>query len=148
MSAYIVVQVEITDPVRYEDYRKMVPPTLTRFGGRFIVRGGQVETRRGYVGAEAVCRARVSGCRSGAGVVGVGGVCRSQGAPAGNVANGNDSGRRRVGGSGPAVHDDRSNSPEGGRNERGYLAGSVCSSPSLAAMSSADVAGFTALSMA
>ena len=47
MSAYIVVQVEITNPVRYEDYRKMVPPTLTRFGGRFIVRGGQVETVEG-----------------------------------------------------------------------------------------------------
>jgi len=43
MPAYIVVEVEVEDPVRYEDYKKMVPPTLAAYGGRFIVRGGKVE---------------------------------------------------------------------------------------------------------
>jgi uncharacterized protein (DUF1330 family) len=28
MPAYIVVEVEVEDPVRYEDYKKMVPPSL------------------------------------------------------------------------------------------------------------------------
>jgi uncharacterized protein (DUF1330 family) len=47
MSAYVVVQVEIKDPVRYENYKKMVPPSLEKFGGRFVVRGGQVHTMEG-----------------------------------------------------------------------------------------------------
>jgi uncharacterized protein (DUF1330 family) len=47
MSAYIVVQVDVKDPVRYADYRAMVPPSLERFGGRFIVRGGKTETLEG-----------------------------------------------------------------------------------------------------
>lgn len=47
MSAYIVVQVDIKDPERYDQYRKMVPSTLEQYGGRFLVRGGQVETLEG-----------------------------------------------------------------------------------------------------
>ena len=47
MSAYIVVQVDVKDPERYEQYRKMVPSTLERYGGRFIVRGGKVENLEG-----------------------------------------------------------------------------------------------------
>ena len=47
MSAYIFVSVEIHDPVRYEDYRKSVLPTLEPFGGRFIVRGGKMEILEG-----------------------------------------------------------------------------------------------------
>ena len=47
MSAYIVVEIEVEDPVRYEDYKKMVPPTLAAYGGRFLVRGGQVENLEG-----------------------------------------------------------------------------------------------------
>ena len=42
MSAYVVVQVEVEDPVRYEDYKPMVPPSLQPYGGRFVVRGGKV----------------------------------------------------------------------------------------------------------
>jgi uncharacterized protein (DUF1330 family) len=47
MSAYIVVQVDVKEPVRYEDYKKMVPASLTKYGGRFIVRGGKTETLEG-----------------------------------------------------------------------------------------------------
>lgn len=47
MPAYIVVQVEVEDPARYEDYKAMVPSSLAPFGGRFIVRGGKVETLEG-----------------------------------------------------------------------------------------------------
>ena len=47
MAAYIVVQVDVKDPVRYEDYKKLVPPTLAEFGGRFLVRGGRTETLEG-----------------------------------------------------------------------------------------------------
>lgn len=47
MSAYVAVQVDVTDPARYEDYKKMVPESLAKFDGRFIVRGGQTETLEG-----------------------------------------------------------------------------------------------------
>ena len=47
MAAYVVVQVDVKDPSRSEGYKKMVPPSLEKFGGRFIVRGGQVHPMEG-----------------------------------------------------------------------------------------------------
>jgi uncharacterized protein (DUF1330 family) len=47
MKAYVIVDVAITDPVRYEDYKKLTPGSLVPFGGKFIVRGGQSETLEG-----------------------------------------------------------------------------------------------------
>jgi uncharacterized protein (DUF1330 family) len=47
MAAYIVVEVDVRDRERYEDYKRLVPPTLAQYGGRFIVRGGAAETLEG-----------------------------------------------------------------------------------------------------
>ena len=47
MSAYVLVQVEVHDPARYEDYKRMVPPSLEKFGGRFLARGGATEALEG-----------------------------------------------------------------------------------------------------
>ena len=47
MAAYVIVQVDVKDPVRYEAYKAMVPPSLTKFGGRFLVRGGKTHTMEG-----------------------------------------------------------------------------------------------------
>ena len=47
MPAYVIVEVDVTDPAEYEDYKKMVPPTLAAYGGRFVVRGGACETLEG-----------------------------------------------------------------------------------------------------
>jgi uncharacterized protein (DUF1330 family) len=47
MAAYIIVDVEITDRARYEEYMKGVPPTIARYGGRFLVRGGRAENLEG-----------------------------------------------------------------------------------------------------
>ena len=47
MAAYIVVEVEVQDKERYETYKRMVPPSLAAYGGRFLVRGGEVETLEG-----------------------------------------------------------------------------------------------------
>jgi uncharacterized protein (DUF1330 family) len=47
MPAYVVVQVDVKDPVRYDDYKKMVPPSIEKFGGRFLVRGGRTHTMEG-----------------------------------------------------------------------------------------------------
>lgn len=47
MAAYIIVDVTITDPQRYEDYKKLTPGSLLPFEGKFIVRGGAAETLEG-----------------------------------------------------------------------------------------------------
>jgi uncharacterized protein (DUF1330 family) len=47
MTAYIIVEVEVQDPVTYEGYKKLTPASLIPFNGKFIVRGGEVETLEG-----------------------------------------------------------------------------------------------------
>ncbi len=47
MAAYFVIEVTINHPEHYEDYRKLVGPTLERYGGTFLVRGGSYETIEG-----------------------------------------------------------------------------------------------------
>ena len=47
MPAYVVVEIEVLDAGRYEDYKRMVPPSLAAYGGRFVVRGGATETLEG-----------------------------------------------------------------------------------------------------
>lgn len=47
MSALIIVEIEVLDKARYETYKEMVPPSLAAYGGKFLVRGGQVETLEG-----------------------------------------------------------------------------------------------------
>lgn len=47
MNAYIIADVTINDPVRYEDYKKLTPGSLAPFGGKFIVRGGATEVLEG-----------------------------------------------------------------------------------------------------
>jgi len=47
MSAYVVVSVDVHDPVKYDEYRKMVPATIAAFGGRFLVRGAPLHEMEG-----------------------------------------------------------------------------------------------------
>ena len=47
MAAYVIAEVNVTEPKSYEEYRKLVPATLEKHGGRFLVRGGAVETKEG-----------------------------------------------------------------------------------------------------
>ena len=47
MKAYILVDVTITNPSRYEDYKKLTPDSLQPYEGRFIARGGTTETLEG-----------------------------------------------------------------------------------------------------
>ncbi len=47
MAGYVVVQVEIHDPEGFAVYRDMVPPTLAAYGGRYLVRGGDLECLEG-----------------------------------------------------------------------------------------------------
>lgn len=47
MSAYVIVDIEVKDPKAYDEYRKMVGPTLQQYGARFLVRGGRSESLEG-----------------------------------------------------------------------------------------------------
>lgn len=47
MPAYVIAEVDVTDAAAYEDYRKQVPAVVTKYGGKFVVRGGKVETLEG-----------------------------------------------------------------------------------------------------
>ncbi len=47
MAAYIIAEVEVLDPVIFEQYRAAVPATIAAYGGRYIVRGGATEVYEG-----------------------------------------------------------------------------------------------------
>jgi len=47
MPAYVLADVTVTDPPAMEEYRKQVPATLAKYGGRFLVRGGAHQTVEG-----------------------------------------------------------------------------------------------------
>ena len=47
MAAYVIGEIEVTDPALYEEYRKQVMAVVAKYGGKFIVRGGRVETLEG-----------------------------------------------------------------------------------------------------
>jgi uncharacterized protein (DUF1330 family) len=47
MSAYVVVDIDITDPVTYEEYKRLAPPSIAQYGGRYIARGGSTEVLEG-----------------------------------------------------------------------------------------------------
>ena len=47
MSAYVIVEIEITDPAGYEEYRKSAGATVVQYGGKYIVRGGKTEVLEG-----------------------------------------------------------------------------------------------------
>lgn len=42
MAAYVIVDVETSDPERYEEYKRMAQETVAQFGGRYVVRGGKM----------------------------------------------------------------------------------------------------------
>ena len=43
MSAYVITDVEITDAGLYGQFMRQVTPTVERHGGKFVVRGGELE---------------------------------------------------------------------------------------------------------
>jgi uncharacterized protein (DUF1330 family) len=47
MPAYVVVNVTVRDPARYEEYKRVAFPTVTAYGGRYVARGAPVEVREG-----------------------------------------------------------------------------------------------------
>ena len=47
MTAFVILDIEVTDPVGYEDYKKLAVPSLEPYGGKYVARGGKVENLEG-----------------------------------------------------------------------------------------------------
>ena len=47
MKGYVIAEIEVTDQAIYDDYRKQVLATIEKYGGRFLVRGGKIESLEG-----------------------------------------------------------------------------------------------------
>jgi uncharacterized protein (DUF1330 family) len=47
MPAFVIVEIEVNDLEDYEDYKKLVPASVEAYGGRFIARGGAIESLEG-----------------------------------------------------------------------------------------------------
>lgn len=47
MAAYVIANVEVTDPAAYEEYRKLVPATIEKYRGKYLARGGATEVKEG-----------------------------------------------------------------------------------------------------
>jgi uncharacterized protein (DUF1330 family) len=47
VAAYIIVEIEVTDPVGYEKYKNLAGATVEKYGGKYIVRGGKAEVLEG-----------------------------------------------------------------------------------------------------
>lgn len=40
MSIYLIYEINITDPDKFDEYRRLVPPIIEKYGGKYVVRGG------------------------------------------------------------------------------------------------------------
>jgi uncharacterized protein (DUF1330 family) len=47
MPAYVLVDAKVTDPAQYDEYRKVAPAAIARYGGRYLVRGGATTVLEG-----------------------------------------------------------------------------------------------------
>jgi uncharacterized protein (DUF1330 family) len=47
MPAYLLVNIEITDPVKYAEYIRVAPASIAKYGGRYLARGGRAEALEG-----------------------------------------------------------------------------------------------------
>lgn len=47
MAGYLVARVEVTDPDAYENYKKLASDAIAKYEGRYLARGGEMETLEG-----------------------------------------------------------------------------------------------------
>ena len=47
MAAYLVVDIDVTNPVQFEEYKKLAPAAIDKYGGRYVIRGGASEAIEG-----------------------------------------------------------------------------------------------------
>lgn len=54
MPAYVIVDIVMHDPVTYARYRELAPPSIAKYRGRYIVRGGATTVLEGDWSPERV----------------------------------------------------------------------------------------------
>jgi uncharacterized protein (DUF1330 family) len=47
MTAYVIVEIEVTDPVEYERYKSLASAAVAQYGGQYLARGGKTLTLEG-----------------------------------------------------------------------------------------------------
>ena len=47
MPAYIILDITVTNPELFEEYKQLAPATIHAYGGKYIARGGQTESLEG-----------------------------------------------------------------------------------------------------
>ena len=47
MTAYVIAMVRVDDPETYKKYTALTPALIEEHGGKFLVRGGDIETLEG-----------------------------------------------------------------------------------------------------
>ena len=47
MAGYLIANIEVKDPPKFEEYRQKVVPLIEKFGGRYLVRGGELRRLEG-----------------------------------------------------------------------------------------------------
>jgi uncharacterized protein (DUF1330 family) len=50
MAAYFIVNIGVRDREKFETYRERVVPVIEKFGGRYLVRGGELHPIEGDLG--------------------------------------------------------------------------------------------------
>lgn len=43
MTAYVLVDIKVSDPEIYAQVKALTPPVVAAYGGRYLVRGGKIE---------------------------------------------------------------------------------------------------------
>jgi uncharacterized protein (DUF1330 family) len=47
MAAYVILDIEVTDPTRFAEYRELAPPAIAAYDGKYLARGGTTEVLEG-----------------------------------------------------------------------------------------------------
>ncbi|WP_373085064.1 DUF1330 domain-containing protein [Sneathiella sp.] len=47
MTAYLIARIRVTDPDQYEVYKSLAPIAIKKYGGRYLTRGGEMQTVEG-----------------------------------------------------------------------------------------------------
>ena len=47
MAGYVIADIDVTDPVAYQEYVKLTPDIIAKYGGKFLVRGGEAAVVEG-----------------------------------------------------------------------------------------------------
>jgi len=54
MPAYVIIEIKVHDAAKFEEYKKKAPPSIAAFDGKYLVRGGAVETLDGTWAPERI----------------------------------------------------------------------------------------------